>query len=373
MIRFTSTIALIVAGAMLTAASAETASGDSQATGATGVGEQALPPVELAEPDPSALRYTEEDFFRKSLLDIVYGYNLDGDFRSQKSVIGSRRFYTAQSGDTFLDIARFYGLGYNEIAAANDGVDPWLPERAESILLPTEWVLPRTQSKGVVINIPEMRLYYFAGGDRVYTYPVGLGRDEWRTPKGSFKIQGKTKNPTWVIPASIREERIREKGLYEHAIPGGDPRNPLGKYRLELSMPGAYRIHGTNKTYGVGMQVSHGCVRLYPEDIERLFGMVAVGSPGEFTYQPIKVGARQGRIFVEVHQDIYTLVPGLYGEARRLLSDLAWLPYVDEEKLQRAVQEQTGLPVDVTASKFHAPSSPDSELPLGSDQPPRNL
>jgi L,D-transpeptidase ErfK/SrfK len=359
----------VAAGAESEAPPADSRSGSLAASPESG--ERTLPPVALAEPDPSALRYTEEDFFRKSLLDIVYDYELDQDFRREKSVIGSRRFYTAQSGDTFLDIARFYGLGYNEIDAANEGVDPWLPERADAILLPTEWVLPRTEGKGVVVNIPEMRLYYFRDG-RVYTYPVGLGRDDWRTPKGQFKIQGKTENPQWVIPDSIREERIREKGLYDRAIPGGDPRNPLGKYRLELSMPG-YRIHGTNKTYGVGMQVSHGCVRLYPEDIERLFGMVNVGSPGEFLYQPVKVGSRGGRIYVEVHADIYTLMPGLYGEARRLLSERAWLPYVDADKLQRAVEEQTGLPVDITAAGFRAPLSPERDLPLPTDQPPRNL
>jgi len=306
------------------------------------------------EPGESALRYSEEDFHRRGSSEVLYDYERHQDFRRANTVIGSLRHYVAQPGDTFLDVARFYGLGYNEIEQANEGVDPWLPDRAESILLPTEWVLPEVKSGGLVVNIPEMRLYYFQGdqrnGPRVMTYPVGLGRDEWRTPtKASFKIVGKTKNPQWVIPESIREERIREKGLYERAIAGGDPRNPLGKYRLELTMPG-YRIHGTNKSYGVGMQVSHGCVRLYPEDIERLFGQVAVGSPGEFTYQPVKVGARNGRIYVEVHRDIYTLIPGLHGEAKRLIQARGWGEFVDDEKVAAAVEAQTGIPTDVTAA-----------------------
>lgn len=315
-----------------------------------------IPALGLEEAAESSLRYSEEDFYRRASSQVIHDYQRDSDFRRDSSLVGGRRHYVAQTGDTFLDIARFYGLGYNEIEQANEGIDAWLPERAPSILLPTEWVLPDVESTGVIVNIPEMRLYYFIGNarstGRVMTYPVGLGRDDWRTPKGPFKIVGKTKNPQWVIPESIRAERIREKGLYDRAIPGGDPRNPLGKYRLELTMPG-YRIHGTNKSYGVGMQVSHGCVRLYPEDIERLFSQVAIGAPGAFIYQPVKLGARDGRIFIEVHPDIYTLVPGLHSEANRLLRERGWVDYVDAELLAAAVEAQTGVPTDVTASEYH--------------------
>jgi L,D-transpeptidase ErfK/SrfK len=130
-------------------------------------------------------------------------------------------------------------------------------------------------------------------------------------------------------------------------IAGGSPDNPLGKYRFELSMPG-YRIHGTNIPWGVGMQVSHGCIRLYPEDIEQLFPMVPKGTPGEFAYQPVKIGARDGRIYAEVHPDIYTLTPGLFSEARRILAELGWTDHVDPKRLQRAVEEQSGVPLDVT-------------------------
>lgn len=315
----------------------------------------AAPVAAIDELGEDSLRYTEEDFHRRTSSEVIYEFRREGDFRRDSSLVGHRRHYVAQSGDTFLDIARFYGLGYNEIEQANEGIDAWLPERAPSILLPTEWVLPQVETSGLVVNIPEMRLYYFLGNSRsagrVMTYPVGLGRDEWRTPKGKFKVVGKTVNPQWVIPESIRAERIREKGLYDRAIPGGDPRNPLGKYRFELTMPG-YRIHGTNKSYGVGMQVSHGCVRLYPEDIERLFGKVPVGTPGEFIYQPVKLGAREGRIYIEVHPDIYTLVPGLHSEARRLVRERGWQDYIDEELLRDAVEARTGVPVDITAESL---------------------
>jgi L,D-transpeptidase ErfK/SrfK len=176
---------------------------------------------------------------------------------------------------------------------------------------------------------------------------VGLGRDDWRTPKGKFTVKGKTVNPTWVIPDSIRAEHIRERNDYRTVIEGGASDNPLGKYRLELSMPG-YRIHGTDIPWGVGMQISHGCVRLYPEDIEALYPLIPIGTPGEFIYQPVKIGARQGRIYAEVSPDIYTLTPGMFTEARRIIAGLGWQNYVDEKKLQKAVEEQNGVPLDVT-------------------------
>ncbi len=299
-----------------------------------------------------AEEWTEEDFYRKARLAVPYVIVPGNDPTGAKSVIGSTRFYYVRKGDTFLDLARYYGLGYNEIIEANPGVDKWVPPENQVITLPTGWVLPQVEPEGLVVNIPEMRLYYFhprrAGAWQfVSTYPVGLGRDEWRTPHGKFRVNGKTKNPTWVIPESIRQERMREEGNDEKLIPGGDPRNPLGKYRLELSMPG-YRIHGTNIPWGVGAQVSHGCIRLYPEDIERLFAMVEVGTKGEFVYQPVKIGARDGRIYAEVHPDIYTLVPGLFSEARRVVKELGWGSRVDFGRLQRAVEEQSGITLDVT-------------------------
>ena len=219
--------------------------------------------------------------------------------------------------------------------------------------MPTEWVLPRSEYRGIVVNIPEMRLYYFhptrkpEEGVLITTYPVGLGRDDWRTPQGRFKVIGKTENPTWNIPQSIREERIREKGFSETSIPGGSPDNPLGKYRIELTLP-LYTIHGTNIPWGVGMQVSHGCVRLYPEDIEHFFPMVPKGTQGEFTYQPVKIGVRDGDIYAEVHRDIYGLTPGPYQEARRLLEERGWTSLVDLNRLQRAIEEESGVPMIIS-------------------------
>lgn len=267
------------------------------------------------------------------------------------TVVGSSRFYQVQPKDTFLDVARYYDLGYNEFAEANPGVDPWIPPAGQTLLLPVEFVLPDTEYQGLVVNIPEMRLYYFqpgAGGTKmVTTYPVGLGRDDWRTPEGKFKIVEKTVNPRWVLPESIKEEHRREGKPAPDFIEGGDPENPLGKYRFRLTIP-TYGIHGTDIPWGVGMQVSHGCVRLYPEDIDRLFPTVPVGTPGEFVYQPVKVGIRQGRIYVEVHKDIYDLQPGPYREVMRLLEKFGWSGRVDAARVERAISERSGVPIDVT-------------------------
>jgi L,D-transpeptidase ErfK/SrfK len=298
-----------------------------------------------------AREWTEDIFAQKVSAGRPFVAMASRDATKAHGVIGSSRFYQVQKKDTFLDIARYYDLGYNEIDEANPGVDPWIPPPGQIVLLPTEWVLPDVEYKGIVVNIPEMRSYYFhpAAGATVIvnTFPVGLGRDDWRTPSGSFKVVEKTVNPRWVLPESIKAEHRRDGKPAPDFIAGGDPENPLGKYRLRLTLP-LYGIHGTDIPWGVGMQVSHGCIRLYPEDIERLFPMVPVGTSGEFIYQPVKVGARDGRIYVEVHKDIYQQLPGPYRETLRLLDKYGWRSRVDLDRVQRAVVEESGVPIDVT-------------------------
>jgi len=268
---------------------------------------------------------------------------------ASESVIGSLQMYRIKRGDTLMDLARTYSLGYNEIVEANPGIDPWIPPAGATIILPTEWVLPCCSYRGLVVNIPEMRLFYMrpdpndSSRTLVDTYPVGLGRDDWRTPTGHFKIQGKTRNPQWNIPESIRKEHIAERGDHRTFIPGGAPDNPLGLFRLELSMP-LYRIHGTNIPWGVGMQVSHGCIRLYPEDIEHLFPKVPVGAPGEFAYQTVKVGMRDGAVWLESHADIYGEAPALYRTTREELARLGLEASVDDERVLDLLTSGRGLP-----------------------------
>ena len=301
-----------------------------------------------------AWAWDEATFFSQKRL-IAHSFVLPRsphDARAQ-TVIGSPREYVVQPKDTLLDIARYFDLGYNEIIGAHPSVDPWIPPAGESLMIPTFWIIPQSGYEGVVVNIPEMRLYYFPPLQKgisnrlVITLPVGLGREDWPTPRAKFKIRGKTPNPVWIIPESIKKERIQEKGWSENMIPAGSPDNPMGKYRIDLTLP-LYAIHDTNNPWAVGRLVTHGCIRLYPEDIEQFFDVIRVGSSGEFVYQPVKIGMLYGKVYVEVHEDIYRLIPDLWQEAQRVVRESDWRAMVDQALLAKAVREKSGVPVDVT-------------------------
>jgi L,D-transpeptidase ErfK/SrfK len=273
-----------------------------------------------------------------------------------QTVIGLPKAYTLQKQDTLLDIARYFDLGFNEIVGAYPDIDPWLPapkDRTDEISVPTWWVLPKSGNEGIVVNIPEMRLYYFPPLEKkisnrvVITLPVGLGREDWPTPTAKFKVVGKTLNPTWVIPESIKQERIKEKGWSEDFIPGGSPDNPMGKYRIDLTLP-LYKIHDTNNPWAVGRLVTHGCIRMYPEDIARFFDIVRIGLPGEFVYQPVKIGILYGKIYVEVHEDIYKIIPDLWEEAQRVVQESGYGDMIDQTLLTKALMQKSGVPTDVT-------------------------
>lgn len=278
-----------------------------------------------------------------------YDLIVDSPQGSTGTVFGALRVYTPRKGETFLEISKIFDLGYNEMVLGNRNTDPWIPSTAEPVVLPTRWIVPDAPHKGLVLNIPEMRLYYFPekSGRKLITVPVGLGREDWQTPQGSFRVRGKTVNPAWVIPESIRKERIADNGFSEHVIPGGTPENPLGSYRLELTIP-SYGIHGSNKPWGVGMQVSHGCLRLYNEDIATLFQSVAVGTEGAFVYQPVKVGMFRGRVLVEIHEDIYGIQPDLLRTSREIIERRGWTELVEPGLLEAVVAARSGIPTDVS-------------------------
>jgi L,D-transpeptidase ErfK/SrfK len=293
--------------------------------------------------------YTEEDFFSKPNPSYTIPTPIDG---GPTTVIGEVRMYRVRQGDTLMDLARLFSLGYNEIVEANPGLDPWVPPIGATAILPTQWVLPCCSYAGLVVNIPEMRLFFYRRGaepgtTEVFTYPVGLGRDDWQTPTGTFKVNGKTVNPQWNIPESIRKEHIEERGDHRTFIPGGAPDNPLGSRRLELTLP-MYRIHGTDIPWGVGMQVSHGCIRLYPEDIERLFPIVPIGTPGSFTYQTVKVGRLDGAVLAEMHEDIYAKNPAIFRQTMGLLESRGWAAEVDEKLLLDGLVNAGGVPFRIT-------------------------
>ncbi len=212
--------------------------------------------------------------------------------------------------DTLTDIARRASLGYEDMVRANPGVDPWLPGQDTEVVLPTRFVLPDGFREGLVVNLPEYRLYYFMrAGDQpvVVTFPISIGRMDWETPLGRHRITTKQVRPTWYPPESVRAEHAAEGDILPKSIPPG-PQNPLGDYAMRLSKAG-YLIHGTNKPVGIGMQVTHGCIRMYPEDIARLFPQVPVGAAIEIINEPYKFGWAADGLYLEVH-------PHLEGDER---------------------------------------------------------
>lgn len=221
-----------------------------------------------------------------------------------ETVIGEPQAVFARDEDTLSDLARTYGLGYDEIIVANPGVDPWLPGEGTPILLPTQYVLPNVEQRGVILNIATRRLFYFpaaaeGGLQQVQTYPIGIGRVGWETPLGQTTVVSKAKDPHWWVPASVRREHAEMGDPLPSVVPPG-PDNPLGHRVLKLDMPG-YLIHGTNAPYGVGMRVSHGCVRLYPENIEVLYALVDVGEVVMIINEPYQFGQRDGALYFEAH------------------------------------------------------------------------
>ena len=196
------------------------------------------------------------------------------------TVVGVPLWYKIGEKETMLDIARKHGLGYNEVDLLFPRMDAWIPPTGRKVSIPTFWVLPPTQHQQLVINLPELRLYYFEKGSAtVQTYPIGIGDEGWETPLGTFHINDKRDHPTWYIPASLQEK-------YGMASMPPGPENPLGDYVMKFSA-GAYGVHGTAMPWGVGRLVSHGCIRLYPEHIKILYPQVPMGTKLEITMSPL--------------------------------------------------------------------------------------
>jgi L,D-transpeptidase ErfK/SrfK len=263
-------------------------------------------------------------------------------------LIGRVQEARINEGETLLDVAREADLGYRQVHDANPKVDPWIPESGTRVVLPSRWILPRSRYRGIVINLPEMRLYLYPDVTRpgeevqVRTWPIGIGTDETPSPVRSFTIRTKDKNPTWVVPASI----LKTMHPPRRVVPPG-PDNPLGAYRMRLSYD-LYAIHGTDTPWAVGRLTTHGCIRLYPEDIPALFDEVHVGTKGEILYQPVKLGEENGRIFVEVHPDVYGRIKDLSRHALAEARRAGVARRIDKDRLLAAVERQRGIPVDVT-------------------------
>jgi L,D-transpeptidase ErfK/SrfK len=222
------------------------------------------------------------------------------------SVIGEIQYVVTRYEDTLLDIGRRFGIGYEEIVNANPGVDAWVPGAGVRVTIPSRFILPDAPREGIVVNLPEHRLYYFPKprpGEPavVQTYPVSVGKEDWTTPVGVTRIVDKRVRPTWYPPESVRAEHAAQGRFLAKAVPPG-PDNPLGEFAMRLGLPGgAYLIHGTNKPTGVGMPVTHGCIRMFPEDIENVFQQVPVNTAVRILHQPSKMGWLGNNLYLEVH------------------------------------------------------------------------
>lgn len=281
-----------------------------------------------------------------------------------EDVVGQIQVVTAKYEDTFADVGEANDLGYLEMVAANPGVDPWLPGAGTEIILPTRFILPPGPREGIVINLAEYRMYYYPKGENVvHTYPLGIGREGWGSPITLTKVTAKTANPAWYPPASIRAEHAAEGDPLPMVVPPG-PDNPLGPFKFSLSLPG-YLIHGSNKKFGIGMRVSHGCFRMLNQNVLELAKMAPVGTPVRIINEPYKFGVSGGKIYLEAHQplddhgdpshvDKHTAVINTLLQRQ----DIAANQQMDWEIVREVVAAEDGLPIEVADSVMHAASLP---------------
>jgi L,D-transpeptidase ErfK/SrfK len=279
----------------------------------------------------------------------------------ESDVIGEIQYTQVEPGQTLLDIAEMYGLGYTDIISANPDLDPWLPEPGAPVTLPTQYILPPGLRRGIVINLAEYRLYHFVDDtQQVYTYPVGIGRQNTPTPMGAMEIVARIPNPTWYPPASIREKWALEGREVRRQIPAG-PDNPLGPFAISLSEAG-YLIHGTNQGFGIGTRASAGCIRMNNADIEALVMATHIGVPVTIIDEPIKVGASADRWWIEIHSPSElsesevartTMVHALVqARAARKREALEAAP-IDWDKADAAFTLKQGIPIAVSKELDH--------------------
>lgn len=285
-------------------------------------------------------------------------------------VVGEMQITHVQGEDTLSDIARRFNVGYEEILRANPGVDPWLPGVGRAIVVPTQFVLPKGPREGLVVNLAQLRVYYFPkpaklkkgevddGLRTVITHPIGIGKIGWQTPEGSTKVVSKQKNPTWTPPLSVRKEHKENGDPLPARVPPG-PDNPLGAYKMTLGWP-SYLVHGTNKPYGVGMRSSHGCIRFYPEDIAELYDQIPVGTKVTVVNQPFVFGwdQEQSAMFVQAFPVLEDddrehpqgaealLTAGINDELSQKLQQHA--AAVDLELLNQVVTKPRGIAIPVS-------------------------
>lgn len=272
--------------------------------------------------------------------------------KSEDSVVGRLATVPVKEGDSLLDIARNFGVGYQHIVDANPGVDPWIPQDGETVILPLQFILPEAPRKGIVINLAAMRLFYFyedAGKkSSLSTWPLGIGREGRATPMGVMSVVRKTKNPTWYVPESIRRTHAQQGDPLPAVVPPG-PDNPLGDYALYLSKP-SYLIHGTNKPFSIGLRASNGCIRLYPENIEKAFKQIPAGTQVIVVNQPYLLGWSRGILYLEAHRPFEEIDPkqALDNLSAKLRQIGKIQPRkLDWPKIEETLKQARGIPVPI--------------------------
>lgn len=271
-------------------------------------------------------------------------------------VVGEVTRVRAQYEDTFVQLARRHNVGYEELVQANPGVDPWLPGEGTEIVIPTRFVLPSAPRDGIVLNIPEMRLYYYPAARRgerpvVLTFPIGIGREGWSTPLGRTRVTSKQHRPSWYPPESVRAEHAAEGDPLPRVVPPGKD-NPLGEHALRLALP-SILIHGTHKPPGVGMRVSHGCIRMFPEDIETMFRLVPLGTAVTVVDQPYKMGWQSDALYLEVHpplgEDLARASKGMTAITELLVRTTGEREAsVDWDAVESIFEQASGIPQPMT-------------------------
>jgi L,D-transpeptidase ErfK/SrfK len=281
-----------------------------------------------------------EEHFERNVFSVAKG----------DDVIGRLRTVRLEKGDSLPDIARHFSLGLNGVSAANPGIDIWVPAAGERIILPQSFILPDAPRNGIVINLATMRLFQFkehSGSLTVLTYPVGVGTEERPSPRGLMRVDRKVSRPTWYVPASIARDRLKKGDLLPATVPPG-PQNPLGEYALYLSAQ-SYLIHGTNKPASIGLKATNGCIRLYPEDVKKLYESTPVKTPVNIVNQPYLVGQSNGVVYLEVHgaaEDVDT------AELDRIYAKLKTIEKksgrtLDWGNVKKVLAEARGVPVPV--------------------------
>lgn len=270
-----------------------------------------------------------------------------------EDIIGQVQVIQAKYEDTFADLGSANDLGYLEMVAANPGVDPWLPGAGTEVILPTRFILPPGPREGIVINLAEYRLYYFPKGQNVvHTYPLGIGREGWGSPIAHTTITAKTPNPGWTPPASIRAEHAAEGDPLPAYVPPG-PDNPLGPFKFTLGTPG-YLIHGSNKKFGIGMRVSHGCFRMLNHNVLELAKLAPVGTSVRILNEPYKFGVNGGKVYLEAHTPLSdsgepSVVDKHTAVINALLKneELAGSMRLDWDMVREVVASEDGLPIEI--------------------------